>query len=146
MSRKRAALPRTAGNEGLDMSLQDVVDGVEDELLVIDSEYRVRFANSVAQDRYQKGAESPIGKYCYEVLYDRDRPCEAPLWECPLSKVLESGRMVTVIHHAHVLGDDMHQKITAYPLRDSHGNTRAMVELRRDVTAARELEPEPEAA
>jgi len=140
MGRKKATLPRTAGNEGLDMSLQDVVDGVEDELLVIDSEYRVRFANSVAQDRYQKGAESPIGKYCYEVLYDRDRPCEAPLWECPLSKVLESGSTTTVVHPAHTLGDDTYLKITAYPLRDSDGNTRAVVELRRDVSAERELE------
>jgi len=140
MRRKETAIQRATKNTGLDITLHDMVDVVEDELLVIDREYRVRFANSAARRRLRKGTRSPIGRLCYKVLYDRDKPCTAPLWDCPLSKVLESGRMVTVIHHAHVLGDDMHQKITAYPLRDSHGNTRAMVELRRDVTAARELE------
>ena len=140
MRRKETAIQRAARNAGLDITLQDIVDGVEDELLVIDREYRVKFANSAVRGRFQKGAESLIGRLCYEVLHGRDRPCTAPLWDCPLRKVLESDSMTTVIHPAHTRGADTYFKITAYPLHDSYGNIKAVVELRRDVTAARELE------
>ncbi|MDI6775983.1 MAG: GAF domain-containing protein [Syntrophales bacterium] len=134
------ATQRTAENTSLDMTLQDVVDSVEDELLVIDSEYRVRFANSTVRDRLKKGEESPIGRLCYEAFHDRDKPCSAPLWGCQLRKVLESGSMTTVIHPAQTHGADVYLKITAYPLCDSQGNLNAIVELRRNVTAERELE------
>lgn len=140
MRRKETAIQRAAKNAGLDITLQDMVDGVEDEFLVIDSEYRVRLTNSAVRSRLRKRAKSPIGRLCYEVFYDRDRPCGAPLWDCPLRKVLESGTMTTVIHPDRVHGANRYLKITAYPLRDSYGNTTALVEMRRDVTAERELE------
>ena len=140
MRMKETAIQRSANNAGLDITLQDMVDGVEDEFLVIDSEYRVRLTNSAVRSRLRKRAKSPIGRRCYEVFYDRDRPCGAPLWDCPLRKVLESGTTSTVIHPDRVLGANRYLKITAYPLRDRHGNTTAIVELRRDVTAERELE------
>ena len=140
MRKKEAAIQQAAGNTGSDITLQEVVDGVEDGLLVIDSEYRVRFANSVVRGGLEKGAGSLVGKLCYEVLHDRDRPCSAPLWDCPLREVLQSGRMTTVVHPVRVLRADKYIKITAYPLRNSYGNLKAMVELRRDVTAERELE------
>ena len=137
---KETAIQQAAKNAGLDITLQDMVDGVEDEFLVIDSEYRVRLTNSAVRSRLRKRAKSPIGRRCYEVFYDRDRPCGAPLWDCPLRKVLDSGAMTTIIHPDHALGANKYLKITAYPLRDSSGNTTAIVEMRRDVTAERELE------
>jgi len=140
MGRKDTAIQRKVRNVGLDITLQDIVDSVEDELLVIDSKYRVRFVNSAVRGRFQKGAASLIGRLCYEVFHDRDRPCSAPLWDCPLRGVLQSGCMITAIHPDRILGADRYLKITAYPLRDSYGKTKAMVELRRDVSAERELE------
>ncbi len=88
MHKKETAAQPATGNTGSDITLQDIVDGVEDELVVINSEYRVRFANSAARDRLQKGASSLVGRLCYEAFYDRDKPCSAPLWDSapPLSK------------------------------------------------------------
>jgi len=125
--------------QGLDIFLQELVDGIEDELLVIDSEYRVRFANSAVRDRFQKKA-APIGRLCYEVFHDRDRPCSAPLWDCPLKEVLRKGSTTTVIHSHRILGADRYLKITTYPLQDRNGNIKFVVEMRRDVSAERELE------
>ena len=140
MPRKDTAIRRAAKNAGLDITLQDMVDSIEDEFLVIDSDYRVRMANIMVQGRIQQRTESLIGGLCYQVLHDRNRPCSAPLWECPLRKVLESGTITTVIHPDPVLGTNRYLKITAYPLRDSRGNATAIVELRRDVSAERDLE------
>jgi len=140
MPRKKTEIQQVTKNAGLEMTLQDIADGVEDELVVIDSKYRIMFANSAVRDRFRKGDESPIGKLCYEVFYSRDRPCTGPLLECPLKKVLESGSTTTVIHPDTAIEPGRSLKVTAQPLRDSHGNTKAIVEMRRDVTAARELE------
>ena len=65
MGRKETAIQRAARNVGLHMNLQDVVDGIEEELLVIDSEYHVLFANSAVRGRFQKGAKWPIVRLCY---------------------------------------------------------------------------------
>ena len=56
MRKKETAVQRAARNAAPDISLQDIADVVEDELLLINREYGVRFTNSVVQDRFQKGA------------------------------------------------------------------------------------------
>lgn len=120
--------------------LKDVVDSVEDELLVIDSEYRVRLGNSAAVGKFKRTDKSPIGQLCYQVFQRRDKPCSSPLWECPLQKVLQSGQTSLVIHPIHTAGVETYLKVAAYPLRDKTGKVKGVVELRRDVTAERELE------
>jgi signal transduction histidine kinase len=139
MGRKETGMQGTK-SAGLKADLQEIIDAVEDELLVVDSEYYVRFANAAMLSKSQKKDKSPIGSFCYQVFQDRDKPCREPLWDCPLQQVLKSGNMATVIHPVTLAGIPSYIKITAYPLRDKQGNTRAIVELRRDVTAERELE------
>jgi len=140
MGRKKEAAQREISNEELDISLRALLDGIEDEVMFIDTKHRIRFVNTTARDRFRKGIELPVGRPCYKVLYDREKPCALPLWECPLNKVLESGSMITVIHPAHNLGNDTFLKISAYPVHDSNGDIKGIVELRRDVTASKELE------
>jgi len=141
MSRKKTAGQQNISASPLAIDLHDVMDAVEDEILVIDGDYRVQFVNAAVLKKLQNKAESIIGGLCYEVLQERDKPCRAPLWDCPLREVLSSGRVTTTIHNFRsVDGADMYLKVMAYPLRDEHGNITAMVELRRDVTAERQLE------
>ena len=128
------------GISGLDVALRDLVDCIEDELLVIDSEHRIRFANAAICGRFGKTAESLVGQLCYEVFHDRDTPCGPPLWDCPLERVLQNGCVSRTIHPTRIYGEDRYLKITLYPLRDSHGSVEAAVELRKDVTSERALE------
>jgi signal transduction histidine kinase len=128
------------GIQALDLSLQDIIDSVEDAVVVMDSAYRVLFANLAVRSRFQKGTESPIGKHCYEIFRERDKPCSPPLWDCPLREVLKSGSGTIAYHPVHIHGAERYFKITMYPLRDNYGNTKAVVELMRDATTERELE------
>lgn len=139
MARKEKGMHRikAAASEA---SLQNLIDAVEDDLLVVDSGYLVRFANAAMLRKLQKKDESPIGKFCYQVFQNSDRPCNEPLWDCPLQKVLKSSDTITVVHPVQLQGITSYVKITAYPLRDKLGNIEGIVELRRDVTAERELE------
>lgn len=134
-------MPGPAIGEGAtDLPLQDIVDGVEDELLVIDSNHLIRLINSAASAKLQANAQLLSGKHCYEVLYGSDKPCNTSLWDCPLRHVLSTGKAATIIHPYNLRGNVKYIKITAYPLKDSQGNAIAMLEMRREVTTERELE------
>jgi signal transduction histidine kinase len=138
MSERKRTARRVKEDLDLQVNLQDVINGLEDEVLLIDDAYRIRFANAAAQKGIKRGG-SPVGQYCYAVLHGRDGPCGAPLWDCPLGRALQSGRSVSAVHPAPP-GSDTYLKITAYPVLDRLTDTRAVVEIRRDVTAERELE------
>jgi signal transduction histidine kinase len=110
----------------VNLSLKGILDNLEDEILIIDSSYRVIFANSAARKRK---ADLPV--LCYEI-HGRDTPCYGPLWDCPLEKVLKEAITTTVIHSDKVKC----LKITMYPLC----NTSTIVEIRRDISTERWLE------
>lgn len=141
MSRKETRTQKA--DEATSLDPQDIIGSIQDELLVIDSNYRVRWANATATAKMKKSADSPIGRPCYEVSYGRDKPCTAPLWDCPLRKVLSSGEMTTVVHPIHTLGSVTYLKVIAYPFRGGRGGDgkpTAIVELRRDVSQDRALD------
>ena len=143
MRGKEAAIQRVRRNASLDISLQGVMDSVEDKFLIIDRKYRVKFANLAIRQNLPE-SEPFIGRHCYEVLEGRNNPCCSPLWKCPLAKVLQSGSPTRIVSPDPILSADTvsnrYVKITLYPLRDSQGNINAIAELRKNVTAERELE------
>jgi PAS domain-containing protein len=62
MHKEKAAIQQVTKSMGIDTSLQDIANCIEDELLVIDREYRVKFANSAMRRRLpQNHAALPYG-------------------------------------------------------------------------------------
>ena len=143
MGQKEEVTQQAAESKKLGIALQSIADLVDDGLLAIDREYRVWFANRVMQQRLPQDDQALQGKRCYEVFESRDSPCHSPLWDCPLAKVLQSGSP-TIIYPKYPPGTDAaskrYIKITMGPLRDSRGNINAVLEIRRDISAERELE------
>jgi signal transduction histidine kinase len=144
MERRRTKPQLTSAKGPLDLGLQDLVNSLEDELFIVDEEYRVKFANSVAMQKLGGQVGDPVGKLCYEVFEARRSPCSSPLWLCPLNKVLQSGKTTVIVQPRYPLSSDIasneHVRIIVHPLRDIFGNVNAIAELRRDVTAEREME------
>jgi len=143
MGQKKPTIQRAGRNASLDISLQGVMDGIEDKLFVIDSEYRVNSVNLAMKQSLLEG-KTLIGKRCYEVFEGRSNPCSSPLWKCPLTKVLQNGDPTVIISPDSALNTETESnryvKIILYPLRDNQGNINAIAELRKDVTVERELE------
>ncbi len=139
MGRKQSSLTRMP----LATGLRDVIEYLEDELAIIDGEHRIKLANPAVVRRLPQGASTPVGRLCYKVLEGRDSPCSAPLWLCPLAKVMNAGKPAVIVHPRSTPGEGAtarYVKISMHPLKDEHGDAWAVVELRRDVTAERELE------
>jgi len=132
-------MPKTWA-KSLDVNLSDVVDSFGDDFLIIDCDYKIVLANLAIQKRLCKDKVWFVGKSCYAMLNNREEPCNTPTWKCPLKKVLQTGEAVTITLPRHVPGSDHYIELTAYPLRNKDGDVTAVAELRRDVTAQRELE------
>ena len=118
-----------------------ILNNIEDEVLFIDSNYRLRFVNDRVLKRLFSGKKDDIlGKLCYSVLHERSEPCNSPLWECPLNKVLNFGENVNLIHPLKIDSAVRYVKISFSPLKVYGTDSTVLLEIRRDVTAERELE------
>lgn len=123
-----------------------IVDNLEDELMVIDREFRVIEVNTVLLLRHGKRRDEVIGRHCYKVSHGLSKPCGPPQHECPVVLALQSGKpaRVTHVHSYYHKGENKvsYVDIIASPIRDNKDNVIAVVELMRDVTQSKESELE----
>ena len=93
-----------------------------------DQGHRIRFANH----GYLEIFGEPSGRYCYEVQYGRNQPCE----NCRVLRVLESG-LYEEWEWTHSNGKTYH--VWVFPFTDTDG-TPLMMQLGLDVTDRKRLE------
>jgi PAS domain S-box-containing protein len=67
--------------------LQAVISSLEDELMVVDENYRIIKVNDAVLVRHGKRQQEVIGQHCYEISHDRHEPCHPPSHECPVKAV-----------------------------------------------------------
>jgi signal transduction histidine kinase len=143
MGQKKSTVQRAKRNGALDVSLQGVMDGIEDKIFIIDNEYRVNFANSAMKQSLPE-SKTFIGKRCYKIFEGQNNPCHYTTWKCPLAEVLQTGNTSVIISPEPPPNTETvsssYIKIVLYPIKDNEGNIDAIVELRKDVTVERELE------
>jgi PAS domain S-box-containing protein len=150
---KRQVLPSSTVNEVTESIkdpgssggyLQAIIDSLEDELMVIDRDFRIVVANKSVLARHGKRAQGVIGRYCYEISHGFNEPCYSLSHDCPIRKVWATGKpaQVTHVHVYHVRGRELERylHITASPIKDSEGNVTLVASVMRDVTETRELE------
>jgi signal transduction histidine kinase len=116
--------------------LYSLVNEVPDPVLVIGTDFRVKFANRAAQNFSNsfvcKADKEP---FCHTLVYNVDYQCSKVGRPCPLIEVLESNKPVVVEHEIEV-GDGMvrNYEIHASPLWDDEGHFLGIVESIRDIT------------
>ena len=95
-----------------------IFDDFEEEVVVIDKNYRIIYANEkYARDMGYSDPSEVVGNFCYVVSHNRDTPCEGECHPCPLKEIEKSGRSVSVVH-THYTHDqkEVPVEISAYPL------------------------------
>ncbi|MBM3155004.1 MAG: GAF domain-containing protein [Chloroflexi bacterium] len=142
--RQTKARPTTSG-QPLDFNLQDITDGLEDEIFIVDRDFHVKFSNAAAIRALGNPKNIADDKHCYQLFENRNSPCGPPLWTCPLTKTPQITKPAVIIHPRHPANADAtaeYSRITMYPLKDHEGNVCAIVETRRDVSTERKMEQE----
>jgi len=119
--------------------LQAIIDGLSDELVVIDPDFKVLLANEVISQRWGK-ERNVIGVPCW-VINHEGRTCRSLHCECPVERVLETGKSAKSTHfHQHRRNSGRYVDIVATPLCDENGSIIAVIELMRDVTQEKKRE------
>jgi PAS domain S-box-containing protein len=112
--------------------VETIMDSIEDQLVVIDREFRIVKANKIA---VVNAAGGLVGEYCYAVTHAEEKPCWTRGGECPAQTVFLTGKNArSTQQHVSGSGEKRYHEIVASPIRDSSGNVLHVIELTRDVT------------
>ena len=122
-----------------DLYFQGVIDGLTDDLKIVDRAYRVVYVNKTAARKLFKEPEQILGGKCYEVFNHFDQPCSF----CTTQKTFETGETLhTEFGYTDTEGDPYFFLLTTFPLRDPDGKIPYVVEITRDMTQEKRLEQE----
>ncbi len=140
----RYAIERKQAEEKLNRRhdyYQAVINSLHDQVIVVDRDYRVTDVNEIFLRQREHARQEVIGKPCYEVLYQRQEPCDFTEFPCPAKEVWETGQP-THVTQAHTGKDGVVHwlDVTVSPMRDANGRVTKVVKAYRDVTVERRLE------
>ena len=106
--------------------LLSLLDASSEPYVVFDRQYRILAANATYRQR--AGADSVVGRCCYEVSHHYPVPCDQAGETCPLSKSLKSGKRERVLHLHHTPRGEEYVDIELTPIRDASGEIAYFVE------------------
>lgn len=115
--------------------LQQVINGVSDPIMMINSEHSIRLMNEAARATASATDLNLDSPKCYAVSHHFDQPCHGSSYPCPLQQVLETGKTVKVVHdHPDAEGTIRTMELLANPIFDKEGNVTGIIESGRDIT------------
>ena len=136
LERKRLRAERRQAIEALVKSEWEkaaILDAMSELVAYHDMEMRILWANRAAGESVGLPPEQLVGRYCYEIWGEGDRPCPG----CPVEKALLTGQpQSTEITHA----DGRTWLIRGYPIKDAEGKIGGLVEVTLEITERKRAE------
>jgi two-component system NtrC family sensor kinase len=115
--------------------LENVFNSMNDELIVVDKDFIIREVNDYFLEQYGWKRDEIIGKFCYEILHEKERPCSEKDFKCPLKKVFNTGQPVHLKQSKKKQGASKSGSVySAFPLLGEDGEVKYMVGLTRELT------------
>ncbi len=118
--------------------LANILDCIRPQLLVVDKEKHLILVNKVLLEVMDRSEKELLGCDYDELWRDQDCPEE----ECPVSKVLETGKSAAYTHRTFQDDNVSWCERTASPMLGPDGEVEYVIEVIRDITAKRQLEEE----
>lgn len=127
------------GGEGLTTQyllkdLRSALDSSKDLIMVLDTDFRILYANLAASRFINRPMKEIIGETCNTLIHEIDLPPR----ECPLNVIKESKRHEEV--ECYISGKDMWLQVTTDPIFDENGMLARIVLIIRDITEFRRTE------
>jgi PAS domain S-box-containing protein len=117
------------------MFLERVFNGIQEEIFVIDTDFKIVDANDAALKAAGVTKEEVLGKHCFEISHKSDAPCSSADHPCPMEKVLTTGNFSQVTHkHYKSDGEPRYYELVHYPIKDENGKIVQVVEIGRDIS------------
>lgn len=119
--------------------LQDVFDGIQDGISVLDTELNIVQVNQWMEDMYRFSGPL-VGKKCYQAYHQgRDDVCP---W-CPSIQTLKTGKMHTeIVPYRPADKPAGWLELSSFPLKDSTGTVTGVIEHVKNITDRKKTEEE----
>jgi PAS domain S-box-containing protein len=118
--------------------LSNILDCIRPQLLVVDKEKHIVLANKVLQKILNRSENELLGSDYHDLWHDEE--CEEE--ECPVSRVLKTGKVAAFTHKSMQEDKEYWYERTASPMLSPAGEIEYVIEVIRDITAKRQLEEE----
>ncbi len=122
--------------------LNNVFDGISEEIMVLDRDFKVHNVNRIMLDRYGLEKARVLGRRCFEIKEECGAPCyRGESSACPLSRAIKTETMVeTSYRHVDAEGRQRELSLIMYPIRvPGEEQVRYFMEIARDETRYRTL-------
>jgi two-component system sensor kinase FixL len=120
--------------------LGTLFDGINEEILVLDPDFRIKDANKAFLKRYKLRKSDVLGKKCYEVKQRSKAPCGSENKPCALVRAKETGERVETTYYQEGAEGEMNELfMIMYPLKLRGKKIKYFMEIARDVTEYRKL-------
>lgn len=110
-----------------------ILDSISEYIVYQDTEHKLLWVNRAAAESVGLSPDELMGRYCYEVWYQRQEPCTG----CPVVKARETGQPQEAEMTA---PDGRVWFIRGNPVRDMNGNIVALVEGTLEITERKKAE------
>ena len=110
-----------------------ILETVEEQILYLDTDLKVRWANDKASEYGKNEKGSIIGEKCHKFLKGKDEACE----DCPVCESIETGEKKEGIQKDE---DGKYWLIRSTPRLDEEGQVEGVVEIALDITDRRKAE------
>ncbi|NOZ08792.1 MAG: response regulator [FCB group bacterium] len=114
------------------MNFKTVLENLRDVMLLCDENFIIREYNHSTEFMYTDN-ESIAGKKCFEVLRDREKPCE----DCPLVPTLESGSLIPVDYLDKRFGEYFEER--THPVMTGDNTLEGFLLVLRNITKTHEI-------
>lgn len=123
--------------------IQKTIDEMADPIIVVGTDYDVRFMNKAAREPYFRTGTETAPMKCHSICWGRAVPCEGPATPCPMAAANRTLRPVTVTHRVTEPGGRVRLfEVFAAPVLREDGTLLGIMESNRDVTEQKLLEEE----
>ncbi len=95
---KSISVEGKTSDQEIRISAKEILNAISDRILVVDSDYTVRFANKVMVKAIAMEQSTIIGKPCYQVCYQFDEPCHKKGLVCPLIQAMSQKQTFQAVH------------------------------------------------
>jgi len=134
-------LSETKKKEAEQTHYRNLWDRIQEEIMVIDKDYRIVDINKTFIATFGLSREKIIGHHCFEISHGYNVPCNEMGEDCPLKIVFETGKVSSCIHK-HILpnGREIFQDLRLSPVKDESDKVRFVIEAVREITELKKIQ------
>ena len=114
--------------------LQSVFDGITDQVILMDRDFRIRMVNRAYARMYNVDMDEVIGRRCYEIHGSGERPCH----DCGLNEVMKT-RTPVVLETRCPAPEGIFQ-VHCYPVLDESGDVERVIRYVKEITDQKQME------